>query len=75
MEPLEPCYTANLFRPLSKQLVTLLRGLAPADWDRPTLAGAWRVRDVAAHLLDGQLRRISVQRDAHLIPPDRSDRY
>lgn len=41
----------------------LLRGLAPADWSRPTLAGAWTVRDVAAHLLDGQVRRLSFQRD------------
>ncbi len=70
MQPLEPCYTAALFRPLSEQLVTLLRGLAPADWERPTVATKWRVRDVASHLLDGQLRRISVQRDTHVTAPD-----
>jgi len=51
--------------------VTLLRGLTAADWLRPTVAGHWRVRDVAAHLLDGQLRKISAQRDAHFTPPDR----
>jgi uncharacterized protein (TIGR03083 family) len=72
MQPLEPCLTAALFRPLSEQLVTLLRGLAPADWERPTVSPQWRLRDVAAHLLDGQLRRISVQRDRHLTPPDGS---
>ncbi len=30
--------------------------------------GGWRVRDVAAHLLDGDLRRLSFQRDGHSAP-------
>jgi hypothetical protein len=47
----------------------LLRGLEPDDWLRPTVAGSWRVRDVAAHLLDVQLRRLSFHRDGHP-PPD-----
>lgn len=77
MQPLAPTDTAELFRPLSALLVSVLRELTPDEWLRPTVAGSWRVRDVAAHLLDGQLRRISAQRDAHLTPPDqpiRSDR-
>lgn len=52
-----------LFRPLHEELVGLLSGLSAADWERPTVAGTWRVRDVAAHLLDTDLRRISSQRD------------
>jgi len=71
MTPLAPCDTAPLFRPLSRQLVGMLQELSTDDWLRPTVAGAWRVRDVAAHVLDGQLRRLSAQRDAHLTPPDR----
>ncbi|MDP3719429.1 MAG: maleylpyruvate isomerase family mycothiol-dependent enzyme [Acidobacteriota bacterium] len=71
MTPLTSCDTAPLFRPLSRQLVGLLRALPADDWLRPTVAGAWRVRDVAAHLLDGQLRKLSAQRDVHLTPPDR----
>lgn len=71
MTPLAPTHTATLFRPLSGELVGVLRQLSDEDWLRPTVAGAWRVRDVAAHLLDGQLRKISAQRDAHLTPPDR----
>lgn len=71
MTPLAPCDTAPLFRPLSRELVGLLREFSADDWLRPTVAGAWRVRDVASHLLDGQLRRLSAQRDAHLTPPDR----
>jgi uncharacterized protein (TIGR03083 family) len=49
----------------------LLRGLAPEDWSRPTLARAWTVRDVVAHLLDGEVRRLSFQRDRlPVTPPD-----
>lgn len=54
-----------LLAPLHRQLVALLRALAPEQWERPTVAGAWRVRDVVAHLLDGDLRRISAHRDGH----------
>lgn len=72
MEPLTPIHTAHLFAPLHRELVTLLRGMAPEHWQRPTVAGAWRVRDVAAHLLDVDLRNLSVSRDGHVLPPDRN---
>jgi uncharacterized protein (TIGR03083 family) len=71
MTPLAPCLTAHLFRPLSAELLGVLRDLAPADWLRPTVAGTWRIRDVASHLLDGHLRRMAAQRDGHVTPPDR----
>ncbi len=58
-------YTSELFAPLSAALVGLLRELRADDWSRPTLAGAWTVRDVAAHLLDGDLRRLALGRDGH----------
>ena len=32
--------------------VTLLRGLTPEDWEKPTIAGSWIVRDVVAHIVD-----------------------
>lgn len=70
LEPLTPVYTADLFPPLHQELLALLRGLAPADWERPTVAGSWRLRDVAAHLLDVDLRKLSIQRDGHLVPPE-----
>lgn len=42
----------------------------PGDvWEQPTVAGAWRVRDVAAHLLDVTLRRLSFHGDGHTPPP------
>jgi len=61
--------TRFLFRPLTRSIVELERQLTPADWMRPTLAGRWVVRDVAAHLLDTALRRLSFHRDKHLPPP------
>jgi uncharacterized protein (TIGR03083 family) len=64
--------TAHLFAGLHRHLMTLLRGLEPQDWGRPTLAPAWSVRDVVAHLLDAQVRRLSFQRDhLPLTAPDR----
>jgi hypothetical protein len=61
--------TRLLFRPVSGSLVTLLRGLPLARWESPTVARAWVVRDVVAHLLDTTLRRLSFHRDAMLPPP------
>jgi uncharacterized protein (TIGR03083 family) len=56
----------DLFAPLHRELIVLLRGLTPEQWELPTVAGAWLVRDVAAHLLDGDLRIVSAHRDGHL---------
>jgi hypothetical protein len=58
---------APLFRPLHAELLALLRGLGPEEWTRPTVAGAWRVHDVAAHLLDGDLRNLAAHRDRHFL--------
>jgi uncharacterized protein (TIGR03083 family) len=64
--------TRFLFRPLAADLVALLRWLSVEDWERPTLAPAWRVRDVVAHMLDTALRRLSYHRD--LMSPPRPAR-
>jgi hypothetical protein len=65
-----PIDTAPLFDPLHAELLALLRALSAEDWQRPTVAGRWLVRDVAAHLLDGDLRKIAVYRDGHFLPVD-----
>lgn len=52
-----------LFLPLDESLISLLKELKNEDWDKPTVAGTWRVKDVVAHLLDGNLRTLSMQRD------------
>src|SRR5688572_17577305 len=64
-----PTDTRALFRPVAAELIPLLRGLASGDWERPTIAGTWLVRDVAAHLLDVTLRRLSFHRDGLTPPP------
>ena len=69
LEPLTRVDTRPMFRPVSVSLVLLLRRLPPAAWHRPTVAGAWLVRDVVAHLLDTTLRRLSFHRDAMTPPP------
>lgn len=69
MEPLGVTATVHLFPGLHRHLMELLRGLSPEDWSRPTLARGWTVRDVVAHLLDGDVRRLSCQRDGLAITP------
>ena len=49
--------------------MTLLRSLPPEDWDRPTIAGSWVVRDIVAHLVDLTFRRLSFHRDRMAPPP------
>src|SRR5919201_3276178 len=65
-EPLGPIFTAHLFDELECKLLELLRSLSPADWEKQTVSAKWKVKDVAAHLLDTQLRKISVCRDGYV---------
>ncbi len=66
--PLAPTLVHDLFLPLQEELLAVLRGLPAGAWDLPTSSRRWRVREIAAHILDGQLRRISSQRDGHAPP-------
>jgi len=59
----EPILCAHLFRKVDGLLIELLRSLTPAEWDLQTIAPLWKVRDVAAHLLDTALRKLSLVRD------------
>ena len=61
--PLKPILTVDLFPILEGKLIEVLRCLRHDDWMRPTLAKHWTVKDVASHLLDGNLKRLSIQRD------------
>jgi len=54
-----PIPTLHLFPVLDKLLIELLRSLEPADWGRPTVCPLWTVKDIAAHLLDTNMRTIS----------------
>lgn len=65
VQPLGPILTAHLFPKIESLLLDLLRSLAPGDWEKPTVSPKWKVKDVAAHLLDTQLRKLSLVRDGH----------
>ena len=68
LAPLPPTDTRRFFRPVATELTALLRGLPAESWDKPTVAGTWRVRDVVAHLVDVSMRRLSFHRDGHTPP-------
>src|SRR5437899_5484507 len=66
IEPLKPILTAHLFPKIDGMLIELLRSLAPEDWEKQTVSPKWKVKDVAAHLLDTSLRGISIGRDGYV---------
>jgi uncharacterized protein (TIGR03083 family) len=65
-EPVKPILTAHLFPKLDGMLIELLRSLAPEDWEKQTVSPQWKVKDVAAHLLDTPLRGVSIGRDGYV---------
>jgi len=67
LQPLAPVLLVDRFAPLHAELIALLRGLEPDDWQRPTACALWSVRDIAAHLLDDDLRRLSFHRDGQAV--------
>ena len=71
-ESLPPVDARTIYREVDDALIPLLRGLTPEDWRR-TAVGTWTVHDVAAHLLDTALRRLSLDRDGHQPPPPDHD--
>ena len=54
-----PIPTIHLFPVLDQLLIELLKSLSPDDWNKPTVAKLWTVKDIAAHLLHGNVRTIS----------------
>jgi len=60
--PLQPIFTTHLFPQLEAKLIELLRSLAPQEWEKQTVAPKWKVKDIAAHLLDTQLRKLAASR-------------
>jgi uncharacterized protein (TIGR03083 family) len=60
----DPILCAHLLRKVDEKLIELLRSLPASEWDAQTVAPRWKVRDVAAHLLDTVLRKLSLVRDS-----------
>jgi uncharacterized protein (TIGR03083 family) len=60
----DPILCAHLLGKVDRQLIDLLQSLSPEEWNLQTTAPRWKVRDVAAHLLDTALRKLSLVRDS-----------
>jgi uncharacterized protein (TIGR03083 family) len=63
------------FPPLRSQLLTLLAGLGEEDWALPTAAPRWSVKDVALHLLGGDVGILSRERDVVRAPVSTAMKY
>jgi uncharacterized protein (TIGR03083 family) len=71
MKSVEPIFVTELFCQIHGELLSLLRNLSGDDWNKPTAARLWTVKDVVAHLLDSDVRRLSYQRDkAPMVQPE-----
>jgi Mycothiol maleylpyruvate isomerase N-terminal domain len=64
-----PINTVHLFPVLDKLLIELLKSLTIEEWHCPTIAKQWTVKDIASHLLDGNLRTLSILRDHYFGDP------
>ena len=63
MKQLRPIIVVDLFPEVLDELLGLLAQLSPEEWDRPTSCALWSVKDVALHLLGGEVGILSRQRD------------
>lgn len=63
MKPSAPILVNDLFRPLREGLLALLSGLSAEEWEKPTVCAGWSVKDVALHLLGGDIGILSRRRD------------
>jgi uncharacterized protein (TIGR03083 family) len=68
--PVGPVFLVDRFPGLHTELMGLLHGLPPGDWSKPTACALWSVKDIAAHLLDTALRRLSYERDGRDPAPE-----
>jgi hypothetical protein len=60
-----PISTVHLFPQLQQLLLEFLTGLSPTDWEKRTIVPLWTIKDIVAHLLDGNLRTLSMARDQY----------
>jgi uncharacterized protein (TIGR03083 family) len=59
----------GLFAKERSAFLELLGGVGVSDWDRATVCPGWTVKDVTAHVLHDDLRRLAGMRDGHQGPP------
>ena len=65
----EPVLTLDLFPEERSRFVELLASLSDDEWERPTVCEGWSVKDVALHVLGGDIANISRRRDGHSVSP------
>jgi uncharacterized protein (TIGR03083 family) len=65
MKTPDPVLVADLFPEVRRRLLSVLEGLSAEQWQLPTAAKAWNVKDIALHLLGGDIGNLSRRRDAH----------
>ncbi len=53
----------NLFPELYSEFIKLLESLLDSEWYLPTSSSKWNVKDIVAHLVELDLRRLSFHRD------------
>ena len=71
-----PIPTLHLFPKLDAKLLELLKSLTSEEWNSKTLARQWTVKDIASHLLDGNIRTLSFSRDEFVGErPEKVDSY
>ena len=71
-----PIPTLHLFPKLDQKLLELLKSLSAEEWNKPTLAKQWTVKDIVSHLLDGNIRTLSFSRDQYAGErPEKVDGY
>jgi uncharacterized protein (TIGR03083 family) len=59
----EPIEVAHLFPELLNHLLQLLAHFTAEQWEQPTVCAGWTVKDVALHLLGGEVSILSRRRD------------
>jgi uncharacterized protein (TIGR03083 family) len=67
MQEPQPVIVSDLFPEVLDALIHLLSGLTAEEWQRPTVCPGWSVKDVALHLLGGEIGNLSRRRDGHRV--------
>src|ERR1700754_3375876 len=63
MKEPEAIQVVHLFSETLDALLDLLADLSPADWQKPTVCAGWTVKDIAQHLLGGDIGILARKRD------------